>query len=80
MKITPKLPKPKQDTVDYADLENGDTFLYQGNACIKSDIDCEQRAVDLTDGDFYDDMCDQQVIPINAELKWSYKAKKGKSK
>ncbi len=79
MKTVPAITS-KHKTVDYADLEVGVAFMYSDNLYIKSsDPGHNQIGVCLHDGYYINGMCGEQVIPVNAEVKWSYKTqKKGK--
>ncbi len=79
MKITPKITSTHK-TVDYSDLKEGNAFMYGGDLYIKSSYG-EQMAFCLNESDScLDGMCGTQVIPVNAEIKWSYKDTKGKKK
>ena len=78
MKITPKI-EDKRRTVDYADLKDGECFLYNLDLYIKEDFDGFQYGICLTDGEAYvSEMCGTQVVPVNCEIKWSYKGQKKK--
>lgn len=77
MKVTPKI-KTHCVPVCYADLGSGDTFLYNNELYIKGGG--EQTGTCLNDGGYITNMCKTQVIPVNAEVTWSYKDKKGKKK
>ena len=56
----------EKNIVDYATLNKGDCFRYQGYLLIKTDG--SQNAVCLSDGSEYDRMCGEQVTPVNAEV------------
>lgn len=56
----------EKNTVDFEKLEPGDCFRYGGKLHIKSDY--EQDSVCLTDGAAHDQMCGNQVTPVNAEV------------
>ena len=64
--------KEKQSkTVDYADLEISDGFLYDGEVCIKTDG--EQNAVSLSNGEELCEMCGIQLIPVEIEISFRRK-------
>ena len=78
MKVIPKI-RNKHKTVNYTDLKEGDAFVYGGDLYIKETIHDGQYGICLNDvNDFIENMCGTQVIPVNAEIRWSYKDKKGK--
>ena len=56
-----------KNIVDFAELEPGDCFRWEGSLLIKTDY--KQDAVDLKNGSVYVDMCGDQVTPVNAEVK-----------
>ena len=56
----------EKNTVEYATLDKGDCFRYQGDLLIKTDG--SQNAVCLSDGSEYYIMCGEQVTPVNAEV------------
>ena len=56
----------KGSTVDFASIRPGRCFEY--GSCLYIKCNAKQQAVRMTDGAVYDDMCGQQVIPINAEV------------
>ncbi len=56
----------EKNTVDFAKLEPGDCFRWNGELYIKSD--CAQEAVCLNSGYHLEDMCGEPVIPVNAEV------------
>jgi hypothetical protein len=88
MKIRPKVPQPRKDEVNYAHLKDGTTFIYRGSLCFKADVEGHQLGICLgksTEGDcsgvdWYDEMCGQMVVPVDVELKWSYKKQPSKKK
>ncbi len=81
MKLIPKVAN-RHKMVDYANLNNGDAFIYNSDICVKADIDDKQYGVVLSNEgtDHYDNMCDCLVIPIDAEVKWTYKKQPAKKK
>lgn len=58
--------------VDYANLENGDCFLYLGNLWMKFDVE-DQEAVNLDTGDNDCLLCDKMVIPVDITINWKRK-------
>ncbi len=74
MKCNPAIKHPHK-TVDFADLEVGKTFVYNGDLYIKCSH-TDQIGVCLNDGTYLYDVCGSPVIPVNAEVSWSYKKKK----
>ncbi len=73
--------------VEYDTLKNGDAFIYSGDLCIKAvinDANCgsaHQFGLILfiatkNTAEYYDEMCGEMVIPVDAEVKWSYKKTK----
>lgn len=56
----------EKNLVDFADLDAGDCFRYQGDLCVKSDY--RQEAISLNDGTAYEDMCGERVTPVSAEV------------
>ena len=86
MKITPALRKPRQKTVDYSELNDGDCFYYDGNIYMKLDNDyCDQVGLSLNEPEWdIKQMCGTRVIPIDVEIKWSFQkqpaVKKAKKK
>lgn len=74
MKIVPKLANGKK-TVDYTTIESGEIFMSDNRLYVKFDNDdYDQLAIPLGDGDnFGEDMCGKEVIPINVEIRWSYR-------
>jgi len=74
MKVTPRIRGPK-NYCDYADLGYGDVFTWHGDLYIKirdTDVE-EQLAVNLTSGDWSNNMCGESVLPVDAEIKWAKK-------
>ena len=71
MKVTPKVKGPK-NYCDYADLNYGDCFIYHSELWMKmvNVEDEEQMAVNFN-GDWQNNMCDEQVLPVDAEIKWA---------
>jgi len=56
--------------VDYADLNDGDAFIYEDQLFIKCDYSC-QEAVSLDEGVYtLEEMCGTMVLPVNIEVKW----------
>lgn len=89
MKLIPAIRKNKRKTVDYADLDERDCFMYDGNLYMKFNPDCDisgydeaQFAISLNEpDDHFSGFCGRQVIPVDVEIKWAYKkqpAKKAK--
>ena len=73
MKITPKL-RRRHKMVDFATLKDGDTFLYgpdNEDLCMKTDS-IDQVGFRLDGTGQYEDMCGEEVVPVNAEINWSY--------
>ena len=56
----------EKNTVDFADLDPGDCFRWDGGLYVKSN--CDQEAVSLVDGYALSEMCGEQVQPVNAEV------------
>jgi len=56
----------EKNTVDFAELDPGDCFRWDGNLYVKSSF--EQDAIGLVDGDAVAEMCGSQVQPVNAEV------------
>lgn len=56
----------EKNTVDFAELDPGDCFRWEGGLYIKSDY--EQDAVGLGNGHPLAEMCGEQVTPVNAEI------------
>ena len=56
----------EKNTVDFAVLNPGDCFRWEGNLYVKSDYG--QDATGLTDGSALGDMCGDMVTPVNAEV------------
>ena len=57
----------EKNTVDFAELEPGDCFRDEdGDLLIKTD--CEQDAVQLSNGIVYGGLCGDMVTPVNAEV------------
>ncbi|KKN69799.1 hypothetical protein LCGC14_0437450 [marine sediment metagenome] len=56
----------EKNLIDFADLDAGDCFRYEGTVCIKTEFD--QDAVTLGDGSVWSDMCGNMVTPVNAEV------------
>lgn len=56
----------EKNTVNFTKLKSGDCFRWRGNLYVKSE--CDQEAVGLTDGDALENMCGDQVTPVNAEV------------
>lgn len=56
----------EKNTVDFAELEPGDCFRWDGNLYVKSQF--EQDAIGLVDGYAMEGMCGSQVQPVNAEV------------
>jgi hypothetical protein len=53
----------------YEDLEEGQCFKWSKdaeNVLLKTDY--EQDAVDLVDGEYYSDLCGEDVYPVEAEI------------
>ena len=76
MKITPRTRFKKQG-VDFAELKDTDWFIYSDHLCMKvpdeDDSPHSQCAVDMSDGETYDDMCGQFVLPVDVEIRWKRK-------
>ena len=72
VKIKPAIRGPK-NYVDYAELGNGDTFIYHSELYMKmGDVgECEQVALCLNDGEWMSEMCGEQVLPVDAVLTWT---------
>ena len=73
MKIKPAIRGPK-NYVDYADLNDGNTFIYHSQLWMKAvniDDDYEQMAINLTTGDWLSDMCSEQVLLVDAMITWT---------
>lgn len=59
--------KSKKGTVDFSTLKVGDCFKDDdGDLMMK--LDEKQKAVGLSNGYVYDDMCSDAVTPVNAEV------------
>lgn len=56
----------EKNTVDFAELDPGDCFRYEGMVCIKIQID--QDAIVLSNGEVWSGMCGNMVTPVNAEV------------
>ena len=74
MKVTPRLKKLHKE-VDYSTLKIGDVFIYAGDLFIKADP-TRQLGICLPDGEFVENMCEELVVTVNAEIKWSDKHNK----
>jgi len=81
MKVSPLI-KHEHKTVDYTDLAEGDAFVYGGELYIKYNGDTDmQYGISLSEPGFsLKEMCSYPVIPVNAEIKWSYKEQPKKAK
>ena len=56
--------------VDYADLDDGDAFVYEEQLFIKYDYS-QQEGVCLDESACTcEDMCGTMVLPVNIEVKW----------
>lgn len=59
----------EQKPVKFEDLDEGQCFKWsKGESGIMLKTDCDQDAVDLTDGEYYSDLCGEDVYPVNAEI------------
>jgi len=68
------VPKP-QSTMDYAELYDGDFFLYKGVLYMKHDFD-EQEALPMGgrkafQRDWEEGMCGLQVIPVDVQINYT---------
>ena len=77
MKIKPAIRGPK-NYVKYQELCVTDTFNYQNQLWVKTgdaDDDCgntvTQLALNMATGQLLDDMCNEQVLPVDAVLTWT---------
>ena len=59
--------------VTYTDLEDGDCFIYDNQLWIKADEYDYQNATNLVNGTIICDLCDQVVIEVDIEIKWTKK-------
>ena len=57
----------KENTVDFAKLKPGDCFKWENSLLIKTDY--KQDAVDLETGAVYENICGEEITPINAEVR-----------
>ena len=72
MKVVPKI-MSKHKTVNYSDLKDGNAFIYCEDIYIKTSYG-NQVGVCVSDcGHHIEEMCDEQVIPIDAIFTWKYK-------
>ena len=72
VKITPAL-KSAQQGVDFADLDDGASFLHNNCLCSKR-ADGDQEGLDLDDnGQCFFNLCGTYVLPVNVEIKWTMK-------
>jgi len=58
-------------TKAYRELAQGQLFLYKEDLYIKADI-YDQEGLRLKDGHVEDSMCDEQVVPVDVVITWSY--------
>ena len=56
----------KKNVVDFAELDAGDCFRWEGELYIKSQFN--QDAIGLKDGWAVEDMCGEMVQPVSAEV------------
>lgn len=59
--------KSRENTVDFSTLKVGDCFK-DGEGDLMMKLDEKQKAVNLSDGCVYGDMCGDAVTPVNAEV------------
>lgn len=79
-KVTPKTvitpdPKTVKSGVRFDDLDEGDFFIMGGCLRMKTEesYGLEQPAVCLSDGELFDALCDEIVIPVNVAITWTNK-------
>ena len=70
MKTKPAI-KKRHRSIDFSDLQIGKTFIYNGDLYVKTGHP-DQLAICLNDGDHMDDCCGIMVVPVDAEVSWSY--------
>ena len=59
----------EQKPVKFEDLDTGQCFKWaRSGSTVMLKTDCDQDAVDLTDGEYYSNLCDEDVYPVNAEV------------
>ena len=70
-KVTPK-PKFKLQGVKFETLSAGDCFLWDSSLMMRLPVVITdgQAAVNLSDGQAYDDLCGSYVRPVDVEIKW----------
>lgn len=59
----------EQKPVKFEDLDEGQCFRWsKGGSIILMKTNYDQDAVDLLDGEYYSDLCDEDVYPVDAEI------------
>lgn len=71
-RINPAVPKTIIEYTKYEDLADGDCFLLRGILWIKTEMD-DQNAINLSNGDYDRNLCDEIVVPVNVTINWEKK-------
>lgn len=61
--------KKEQEAEKFEDLPNGHCFRWDDvsfDILLKTDY--EQDAVSLVDGEYYSNLCGEDIVPVNAEV------------
>lgn len=73
MKIKPAIRGPK-NYCGFSELNEGDIFIHNNQLHMKIvslGSDYEQCAITLSDGAFHYDMCETEVLPVDAVITWT---------
>lgn len=71
-RISPKINIAIPNLPKFEDLEAGDCFILNNKLWIKDNSD-DQTGICLEDGNVEDGLCDEFVIPVDVEIKWTKK-------
>ena len=61
--------KTEQEPVKFEELDEGQCFkMHIADTEVWMKTDYDQDAVSLIDGEYYSDLCEEDVYPVNAEI------------
>jgi hypothetical protein len=72
MKAVPRL-RRRHKYVDFTDLKEGEAYIKDDLLFIKVGLENSQYGFSVDGEDYHEDMNGVEVIPVNAEIHWSYK-------
>ena len=78
--VTPPIPVGTEES-SYAEMENGDAFLWKGGLWIKCEVDDQEAILLATTSGSYQkgyidtELCEEtgQMIPVNIKIQWTKK-------